>query len=150
MDDFSSKPGFPNMYGLVGGEANAIKPAKRMLSSMTPAIIEKEGKLFMVVGSPGGSTIPTSVFQVVINVIDYGLDMQDAVNTPRFHHQWLPDTITYEQNCLDSITIGNLVKMGHEFKRRSAIGSVNAIMKSDDGTLKAGSDPRGNNVAAGY
>jgi gamma-glutamyltranspeptidase/glutathione hydrolase len=150
MDDFSSKPGFPNMYGLVGGEANAISPGKRMLSSMTPAIIEKDGKLFMVLGSPGGSTIPTSVFQVVVNVIDYGLSMQDAVDAPRFHHQWLPDIITYEQKCIDSITLGILVKMGHQFKLRSSIGRVNAIMKPDDGTLKAGADPRGNNVAVGY
>jgi gamma-glutamyltranspeptidase/glutathione hydrolase len=150
MDDFSSKPGFPNMYGLVGGEANAISPGKRMLSSMTPTIIEKDGKLFMVVGSPGGSTIPTSVFQVVVNVIDFGLSMQDAVDAKRFHHQWLPDIITYEQKCLDSLTLWKLAKMGHELKPRSAIGRVNAIIKADDGTLKAGADPRGNNAAAGY
>jgi gamma-glutamyltranspeptidase / glutathione hydrolase len=150
MDDFSSKPGFPNMYGLVGGEANAIRPEKRMLSSMSPTIIEKDGNLFMVLGSPGGSTIPTSVFQVVVNVIDFGLSMQDAVDAGRFHHQWLPDNITYEQNCLDSLAIAKLVKMGHEFKPRSSIGRVNAIMKADDGTLKAGADPRGNNSAAGF
>jgi gamma-glutamyltranspeptidase / glutathione hydrolase len=150
MDDFSSKPGFPNMYGLVGGEANAIRPGKRMLSSMTPAIIEKNGKLFMVAGSPGGSTIPTSVFQVVVNVIDFGLNMQDAVDAGRFHHQWLPDNITYEQKCLDSLTLKSLNKMGHLLKPRSAIGRVNAIMKADDGTLYAGADPRGNNVAVGY
>jgi gamma-glutamyltranspeptidase/glutathione hydrolase len=150
MDDFSSKPGFPNMYGLVGGEANAIRPGKRMLSSMTPAILEKDGKLFMVVGSPGGSTIPTSVFQVVVNVVDFGLNMQEAVDAGRFHHQWLPDNITYEQKCLDSLTMTKLVKMGHDFKPRSAIGRVNAIMKADDGTLKAGADRRGNNAAAGY
>jgi gamma-glutamyltranspeptidase/glutathione hydrolase len=150
MDDFSSKPGFPNMYGLVGGEANSVSPGKRMLSSMTPAIIEKDGKLLMVLGSPGGSTIPTSVFQVVVNVIDYGLGVQDAVDAGRFHHQWLPDNITYEQKCLDSLTLVKLVNMGHQFKPRSAIGRVNAIMKAEDGTLKAGADPRGNNVAVGY
>jgi gamma-glutamyltranspeptidase / glutathione hydrolase len=150
MDDFSSKPGFPNMYGLVGGEANAIKPGKRMLSSMTPVILEKEGRLFMVLGSPGGSTIPTSVFQVIINVIDFGLNIQDAVDAGRFHHQWLPDVITYEHNCFDSLTIAELVRMGHEFQPRSAIGRVNAIMRAEDGTLNAGADPRGNNVAAGY
>jgi gamma-glutamyltranspeptidase/glutathione hydrolase len=150
MDDFSSKPGSPNMYGLVGGEANAISAGKRMLSSMTPAIIEKDGKLLMVLGSPGGSTIPTSVFQVVVNVIDYGLNIQDAVDAGRFHHQWLPDNITYEQICLDSITLRKLEKMGHIFKPRSAIGRVNAILKAEDGTLKAGADPRGNNVAVGY
>jgi gamma-glutamyltranspeptidase / glutathione hydrolase len=150
MDDFSSKPGFPNMYGLVGGEANSIRPGKRMLSSMTPTIIEKNGKLFMVVGSPGGSTIPTSVFQVVVNVIDFGLSMQDAVDERRFHHQWLPDIITYEQTCLDSLSQARLVKIGHTFKLRSSIGRVNAIMMADDGTLKAGADTRGNNAAAGY
>jgi len=150
MDDFSSKPGSPNMYGLVGGEANAIGPGKRMLSSMTPTIIEKDGKLFMVTGSPGGSTIPTSVFQVLVNVIDYGLSMQDAVDARRFHHQWLPDNITYEQKCIDSTALGKLIKMGHEFKPRTAIGRVNAIMIADDGTMKAGADPRGNNAAAGY
>lgn len=150
MDDFSSKPGFPNMYGLVGGEANAISAGKRMLSSMTPVIIEKDGKLLMVLGSPGGSTIPTSVFQVVVNVIDFGLNIQDAVDEGRFHHQWLPEIITYEQKCLDSLTLVRLVKMGHVFKPRSAIGRVNAIMITDDGTFKAGADPRGKNVATGY
>jgi gamma-glutamyltranspeptidase/glutathione hydrolase len=94
MDDFSVKPGFPNMYGLVGGEANSIQPAKRMLSSMTPVIIERDGKLFMVLGSPGGSTIPTSVLQVIMNVIDYNMNIRQAVDTGRFHHQWLPDKLT--------------------------------------------------------
>ena len=104
MDDFSSKPGFPNMYGLVGGEANSIQPGKRMLSSMTPTIIEKDGKLFLVVGSPGGSTIPTSVFQVIVNILDFGMNVQDAVNAGRFHHQWLPDYISYEKKSIDSVT----------------------------------------------
>jgi gamma-glutamyltranspeptidase/glutathione hydrolase len=150
MDDFSSKPGFPNMYGLVGGEANAVEPGKRMLSSMTPSIIEKDGKLIMVLGSPGGSTIPTSVFQVIVNVIDYRFGVQDAVDAGRFHHQWLPESITYEQKCLDSLTLRKLVNMGHVFKPRSAIGRVNAILKMPDGTLQAGADPRGNNAAVGY
>jgi gamma-glutamyltranspeptidase/glutathione hydrolase len=150
MDDFSVKPGYPNMYGLVGGEANAIRQGKRMLSSMTPAIVEKEGKLRMVAGSPGGSTIPTSVFQVIINTIDFGMDIQEAVNAGRFHHQWLPDYISYETGSLDSLVIKDLEQKGHIFRARTAIGRVNAIARLPDGSLKAGADPRGNNAAAGY
>jgi gamma-glutamyltranspeptidase/glutathione hydrolase len=150
MDDFSVKPGVPNMYGLVGGEANSIQPGKRMLSSMTPVIIEKDGKLFLVAGSPGGSTIPTSVLQVILNVIDYGMDIRQAVDTGRFHHQWLPDFISYEKNSLDSITIKNLQGMGHELRERNAIGRVNAIMILSDGRKAAGADRRGNNSACGY
>ena len=104
MDDFSIKPGFPNMYGLVGGEINSVQPGKRMLSSMTPTIVEKDGKLFLVAGSPGGSTIPTTVFQVITNVIDFGMNIQEAVDAGRFHHQWLPDCISYEKNAIDSLT----------------------------------------------
>lgn len=150
MDDFSSKPGFPNMYGLVGGEANSIKPSKRILSSMTPTIVEKEGKLFMVLGSPGGSTIPTSVYQVIINAIDFEMNISDAVKAGRFHNQWLPDETAFERNNLDSLTLYKLGRMGHIFKERSAIGRVNAIMMLPDGTVSAGADPRGLNVAAGF
>jgi gamma-glutamyltranspeptidase/glutathione hydrolase len=150
MDDFSSKPGFPNMYGLVGGEANSILPGKRMLSSMTPTIIEKDGKLFMVVGSPGGSTIATSVFQVVVNTIDFGMSIQEAVNAGRFHHQWLPDNVAYEKNSIDTLLVKSLEKMGHVMRSRSAIGRVNAIMIMPDGTISAGADPRGLNVASGF
>jgi gamma-glutamyltranspeptidase/glutathione hydrolase len=150
MDDFSIKPGVPNMYGLVGGEANSIQPGKKMLSSMTPVIIEMNGKLFMVAGSPGGSTIPTSVFQVIINVIDHGMNIRQAVDTGRFHHQWLPDYISYEKNSLDSSTIMKLQAMGHELRERNAIGRVNAIMILPDGRKAAGADRRGNNSACGY
>ena len=109
MDDFSVKPGYPNMFGLVGGEANSIEPNKRMLSSMTPTIIEKNDKLFMVVGTPGGSTIITSVFQTILNVIDYNMDMQEAVDSKKFHHQWLPDVLIVEENTLsDKLRISNL------------------------------------------
>ncbi|HEU0126766.1 MAG TPA: gamma-glutamyltransferase, partial [Flavobacterium sp.] len=108
MDDFSAKPGSPNMFGLVGNEANSIAPQKRMLSSMTPTIVEKNGKLFMVVGTPGGSTIITSVLQAILNVYEYNLSMQEAVNAPRFHHQWLPDLITFEPNTFASKTIDQL------------------------------------------
>jgi gamma-glutamyltranspeptidase/glutathione hydrolase len=93
MDDFSSKPGTPNMYGMLGGKANSIQPGKRMLSSMTPTIVEKDGKLFMVVGTPGGATIITSVFQTVLNVIEFDKSMQGAVSAKRFHHQWMPDEV---------------------------------------------------------
>lgn len=150
MDDFSAKPGFPNMYGLVGGEANSIQAGKRMLSSMTPTIVEKDGKLFMVVGSPGGSTIATSVFQVIINTIDFGMNMQNAVNAGRFHHQWLPDDVAFEKNSFDSTALFRLRNMGHIMLGRAAIGRVNAIMILPDGTISAGADPRGNNVASGF
>ena len=150
MDDFSVKPGFPNMYGLVGGEANSIKAGKRMLSSMTPTIVEKDEKLFLVVGSPGGSTIATSVYQVIINTIDFGMNIQDAVDAGRFHHQWLPDYIAYDKNSLDSITVRKLESMGHILKTRYAIGRVNAIMIKPDGTIAGCADPRGDNVATGF
>jgi gamma-glutamyltranspeptidase / glutathione hydrolase len=150
MDDFSVKPGFPNMYGLVGGEINSIQPAKKMLSSMTPVIIEKEGKLFLVAGSPGGSTIPTTVFQVVVNVIDYGMSIQDAVNAGRFHHQWLPDWISLEKSVIDTLTAQKLIKMGHELTYRVSIGRVNAVIVLPDGKKAAGADIRGNNSYSGY
>ena len=150
MDDFSIKPGVPNMYGLVGGEVNSVQPGKRMLSSMTPVIIEKDGKLFMVAGSPGGSTIPTSVLQVIINVIDYGMNIRQAVDTGRFHHQWYPDYISFERNSLDSNTVMKLQRMGHELRERNGIGRVNAIMILPDGRKAGGADRRGNNSACGY
>ncbi len=150
MGDFSVKPGFPNMYGLVGGEANSIAPGKRMLSSMTPVIIEKDGRLLMVAGSPGGSTIPTSVLQVVINVIDFGMTIGEAVDTGRFHHQWLPDWISIEKNSFDSALTDRLKDMGHTFNERSAIGRVNAILVTTDGKRRAGADKRGDNAACGY
>jgi gamma-glutamyltranspeptidase/glutathione hydrolase len=150
MDDFSLKPGTPNMYGLTGGEANSIGPGKRMLSSMTPVIAEKDGKLFMVAGSPGGSTIPTSVLQVITNVIDFGMDIRQAVDTGRFHHQWLPDYISYENNSLDGSTVIRLESMGYQLRKRSAIGRVNAILILPDGRKKGGADRRGENSACGY
>jgi gamma-glutamyltranspeptidase/glutathione hydrolase len=150
MDDFSVKPGFPNMYGLTGSDANAIEPGKRMLSSMTPVIVEKEGKLFMVAGSPGGSTIPTSVFQVIINVIDYNMNIGEAVDNGRFHHQWLPDHISFERNSLDSAVMAELQSMGHRLYPVESLGRVNAIHVIGDDRIEGAGDRRGDNSACGF
>lgn len=150
MDDFSVKPGVPNMFGLTGGRANSAEPGKRMLSSMTPVIVEKDGKLFLTAGSPGGSTIPTSVLQVLINVIDYGMSITQAVDSGRFHHQWLPDQISYEANSFPSSAIEGLGRAGHKLSERKSIGRVNAIMILPDGKMRGGPDRRGNNSAFGY
>jgi len=149
MDDFSAKPGAPNMYGLVGGEANAIAPGKRMLSSMTPTIVEQDGKLFMVVGTPGGSTIITSVFQTILNVIEFDLHMQGAVDFKRFHHQWKPDMIQYEAGRFDDYLLKVLDQKGHQLRERSGIGRVDAILVLEDGKLEGGADPRGDDAAIG-
>ncbi|MFV0153110.1 gamma-glutamyltransferase [Empedobacter falsenii] len=150
MDDFSVKPGTPNLYGLVGGKANAIEPSKRMLSSMTPSILEKDGKLFMVVGTPGGSTIITSVFQAIVNVVDFGMTMQEAVAAPRFHHQWLPDQIDYEPNAISENFRESLKQKGYVLKERQPYGRVDGILVNTDGTYQAGADPRGDDKAIGY
>ena len=150
MDDFSVKPGTPNLYGLVGGKANAIEPSKRMLSSMTPSILEKDGKLFMVVGTPGGSTIITSVFQAIVNVVDFGMTMQEAVAAPRFHHQWLPDQIDYEPNAISENVRESLKEKGYILKERKPYGRVEGILVNTDGTYQAGADPRGDDKAIGY
>lgn len=150
MDDFSVKPGAPNMYGLVGGEANSIAPNKRMLSSMTPSIVEKDGKLFMVVGTPGGSTIITSVFQTIINVIDFDMNMQNAVAAKKFHHQWLPDEVYVEKDALDSLTTERLKNKGYKIMPRGNIGRVDAILVTKYVTFQGGADPRGDDKAVGY
>jgi gamma-glutamyltranspeptidase/glutathione hydrolase len=150
MDDFSIKPGYPNMFGLVGGEANAIEPEKRMLSSMTPTIVEKDGQLYMVVGTPGGSTIITSVYQTILNVLEHNMGMQAAVDAGRFHHQWKPDSTFAEPQAFDSTTIARLQDMGHTVVERGSIGRVDAILVLPDGRLEGGADPRGDDAAVGF
>ena len=152
MDDFSAKPGVPNVYGLLGSKANAIAPEKRMLSSMTPTIVEKDGKLKMVLGTPGGSTIITSVLQNIINIVDYKMGMQESVNKARFHHQWLPDNIRMEPNGFDSTTKENLKELGYELVERNSliIGRVDAILLLPNGKLEGGADPRGDDKAVGF
>lgn len=150
MDDLSAKPGVPNIFGLIGNEANAIEPGKRMLSSMTPTIVTKDGKLFMVVGTPGGSTIITSVFQCIVNVIDFGMTMSESVSAGRFHHQWLPDKIQHEAGAVPDSVINDLKAMGHEVKERSSIGRVDAILVLPNGQLEGAADHRGDDHAAGF
>ena len=149
MDDFSSKPGSPNMFGLVGSEANAIAPGKRMLSSMTPTIAERNGQLWMIVGTPGGSTIITSVFQTILNVYEFGMGMQEAVEAPRFHHQWLPDIVVLEPNRFSENQIQSLQEKNYTVAEKYAriIGRVDAILVDENGRITTGADPRGDDAA---
>jgi gamma-glutamyltranspeptidase / glutathione hydrolase len=149
MDDFSIKPGVPNMYGAIGGEANAIKAGKRMLSSMTPTLVLKDDKPFLVVGTPGGTTIPTSVFQTVVNIIDFGMSTEDAVYKPKFHHQWLPDEVTFERG-FSKTAMDSLKQMGYLLVNRGAIGRTEVIKVLPNGKFEAVADNRGDDDARGY
>ncbi|MEM8527117.1 MAG: gamma-glutamyltransferase [Bacteroidota bacterium] len=142
MDDFSSKPGVPNQFGLVGAEANAIQPGKRMLSSMTPSILEKDGKLFMVVGAPGGSTIITAVLQTMLNVIEFDMDLNDAVQVGRFHHQWRPDEIWIEKRNFPSIVKDSLEARGYQFRELERMAIIKAIQVLPNGDLNGVGDVR--------
>lgn len=149
MDDFSVKPGVPNMYGAVGGDANAIVPGKRMLSSMTPTIVLKHGKPYLVVGTPGGTTITTSVFQTLVNILEFDMNADDAVNKPKFHHQWLPDVVEVEKDFPEAVS-KQLQQMGYKIVVRGAIGRTEVIRILPDGTIEAVGDKRGDDHAAGF
>jgi gamma-glutamyltranspeptidase/glutathione hydrolase len=148
MDDFAAKPGVPNMFGVTGGDANAIEPGKRPLSSMTPTIITKDNKFFMAVGAPGGSRITTGVLQVIVDVLDFHLNPQDAVDLPRFHHQWKPDTL-YLQNGFPADAEAALARMGYPIKPISGVARVEAIVMND-GVLEGGTESRQDGKVAGY
>ncbi len=152
MDDFSAKPGSPNMFGLIGAKANAIAPEKRMLSSMSPTIVEQDGKLKMVLGSPGGATIITAVLQNILNVYEYDMRMQESVSQARFHHQWLPDLIKMEPDGFDSISLHKLTVKGYKIEEGNSviIGKVDAILVLPNGQLEGGADPRGDDTAIGF
>ena len=151
MDDFSSKPGYPNAYGLIGNHANAIEPNKRMLSSMTPTIVEDENnELFMILGTPGGSTIITTIAQIIINVIDFNMDIDQAVESKRFHHQWIPDYIQIEHHSLSKNVIDKLINKGHDISYRSkfGIGEANCIIFKDDYYFGSADSRRGSHANA--
>lgn len=149
MDDFSIKPGALNSYKIPGSKANSIAPGKRMVSSMSPTIVEIDGKLFMVTGSPGGSTIATTVLQTIVNVIDHGMDVQSAVDAPRFHHQWKPDILYYDEGAFNPKTIRYLKSIKYNLEKRSPIGRADAIVVKD-GKIYGGADRRGDDTADGY
>lgn len=150
MDDFSAKPGVPNLYGAVGGKANAIVPGKRPLSSMAPVIATKGGKNWLVIGTPGGTTIPTSIFQVILNLTEFELSLPDAIQNKRFHHQWKPNHITAEEGCFTEEVQSKLERMGHEINYRKPYGRVEAILRLPNGKWQGVADSRGDDTSGGY
>jgi gamma-glutamyltranspeptidase/glutathione hydrolase len=142
MDDFTVKPGAPNLFGLVQGEANAIAPGKRPLSSMTPTIVERDGRLVLVLGSPGGPRIITSVLETITNIVDFGLSPSEAVAAPRFHQQWLPDLLYYERGGFPPETSAALTERGYSLKEQAPWGAVELIAIGPDDVLLGVSDPR--------
>ena len=151
MDDFTSKLGAPNMYGLIQGEANAIAPGKRPLSTMTPTIVVKDGRLLMVLGSPGGPTIISTVANVLTHAVDFGENLQRAVNAPRFHHQWMPDELRVEASQFAPDTLELLEKMGHKIKRTGPWGDAECIaIDGNTGERLGASDARNGGSAVGW
>jgi len=151
MDDFSARPNSPNMFGLVGGEANAVGPGKRMLSSMTPTIVTRDGRTVLVLGSPGGSHIITTVLQVLLDVVDFKMNMQEAVDAPRFHHQWSPDVVMIEGTGFAPDVLNALGALGHTTKVVSPMGEVHAIgIDPESGERTGASDLRADGVTVGY
>ncbi len=149
MDDFSVKPGTPNMFGAIGGEANAIAPGKRMLSSMTPTLVLKNKKPYVVIGTPGGTTIPTAVFEALVNIIDFNMNASDAINKPKFHHQWLPDEVLVEKD-FDAAVIKKLQAMGYNIKEGGTIGRTEVIRLLSNGKRETAADKRGDDSVAGF
>jgi gamma-glutamyltranspeptidase/glutathione hydrolase len=149
MDDFSIKPGTPNMFGAVGGEANAIVPGKRMLSSMTPTLVLKNKKPYVVIGTPGGTTIPTAVFEALVNILDFNMNASDAINKPKFHHQWLPDEVLVEKD-FDAAVIKKLQAMGYNIKEGGTIGRTEVIRLLSNGKRETAADKRGDDAVAGF
>jgi gamma-glutamyltranspeptidase/glutathione hydrolase len=150
MDDFSIKPGVPNAFGLVGGTANEIAPDKRMLSSMSPTIVMKNKRPYLVLGSPGGSKIITSVAETILNVVRFDMSLNDAVSQARFHHQWLPDTLYMEEGGFTKETRDKLAASGHAVKERSRYSDIQAVEISPEGLMIGASDPRGDGAAAAF
>ena len=150
MDDFAIAPNTPNAFGLVGGTANAIAPRKTPLSSMTPTIVTENGQIRLVAGAPGGSTIITTVLQIVLNVLVYDMDARAAVAAPRLHHQWLPDRLMVEKHGFDPLTLAELRRRGHTIEERSGWGNATIILRTSDGWLEGAADPRGEGAAAGF
>ena len=150
MDDFASAPGHANLYGLVGGQANKVEPGKRMLSSMSPTIVLKDSAPLLTLGSPGGSEIITSVAQVILNCTRFQMSLPEAINHPRFHHQWLPDKIEIEENAFDINVKQGLIKLGHNIEEFKPSSEIHAIFFNKAGLMSGGADPRGRGTVGGF